>query len=276
MSGMTITGNTMPQLSDYKALLFDVDNTLVANGVLFETVCNALKELQKRQYVCGICTGRGYLSVQSYLEELFTPDSLHIITGGAQIISASGKVIYEQKIAAETAQKIYKLIQEHKAEVMYKTTETYFCTPEILSNMMRESRPIHTTPIAELKQWSVNMITAYHLNSVLEEALLAIPDISIKRMLRSNNEPFFDITPKGVTKQHSLEVWSKTTCIPLEQIIGFGDSENDIEFLSTVGYSVAMGNAIEPIKRLADKVIGHIDTDGLGAYLTGVLSSNEL
>lgn len=50
------------------------------------------------------------------------------------------------------------------------------------------------------------------------------------------------------------------------QALAFGDSYNDTEMLQTVGTGVAMGNAPEKIKAIADEVCGHVSEDGIYHY----------
>ena len=57
---------------------------------------------------------------------------------------------------------------------------------------------------------------------------------------RHNNA---DITAKDVNKATGVKKLANLLGLQLNEMIGVGDSENDDEFLQTVGYSVAMGNA---------------------------------
>lgn len=89
----------------------------------------------------------------------------------------------------------------------------------------------------------------------------------MKSMVRSSGESYCDITPAGVTKATGVDVWAKLQGYSLEEITGFGDSENDFEFLKAVGTSVALGNAIDELKHHSDVVIGHTNDEGLAMYL---------
>ena len=51
--------------------------------------------------------------------------------------------------------------------------------------------------------------------------------------------------------------------ITKEEIIAFGDGENDLEMLAFAGVGVAMGNADEEVKEVADYVTTDIDDDGI-------------
>ncbi|MBR3848650.1 MAG: HAD hydrolase family protein, partial [Oscillospiraceae bacterium] len=51
--------------------------------------------------------------------------------------------------------------------------------------------------------------------------------------------------------------------IPISEVVAFGDSPNDIEMLSAAGFSVAMGNAVEVVKKTADFVTKTNDDLGI-------------
>ena len=50
------------------------------------------------------------------------------------------------------------------------------------------------------------------------------------------------------------------------QAIAFGDGNNDIELLEAVGWGLAMANASDELKAVADEVIGHVAEDGIYHY----------
>ena len=60
----------------------------------------------------------------------------------------------------------------------------------------------------------------------------------------------------------------KTLCgmlqIPMEKTAAFGDDINDISFLMAAGKGIAMGNAVEAVKRIADDVTGNNNDGGFG------------
>lgn len=56
--------------------------------------------------------------------------------------------------------------------------------------------------------------------------------------------------------------------IPLEDSVGFGDSNNDREMLETVGFAVCMANGSEEMKALADEIAPSVEEDGLAKTFT--------
>ena len=75
-----------------------------------------------------------------------------------------------------------------------------------------------------------------------------------------------DIIPatgsKGVAIEKVLDYYQ----IPVSEAIAFGDGGNDIEMLKTVGHGVAMGNATEDVKEIADDICGSVQDDGIFTY----------
>ena len=60
-----------------------------------------------------------------------------------------------------------------------------------------------------------------------------------------------------------------------DDIIAFGDDYADIGMLKLCGVGVAMGNAIDEVKVIADYVIGDNDHDGIANYMqNAVLERN--
>ena len=63
-----------------------------------------------------------------------------------------------------------------------------------------------------------------------------------------------EMTPKGVSKGSGLTILAKHLGVDLEAVIAVGDADNDREMLETAGLAVAMGNAIDSIKTIADVI----------------------
>lgn len=74
---------------------------------------------------------------------------------------------------------------------------------------------------------------------------------------------FTDITVQGADKGNALKQMSKYLGIGLEECIAFGDGGNDMTILQTAGIGVAMGNAYEGVKAVADYVTTSVDEDGI-------------
>lgn len=76
-----------------------------------------------------------------------------------------------------------------------------------------------------------------------------------------------EIIKKGMNKAVGLKKIAHYFDIPQDQIIAFGDEDNDLEMIDYAGVGVAMGNAIDELKSLAKHVTATNEEDGIGAFL---------
>jgi Cof subfamily protein (haloacid dehalogenase superfamily) len=88
---------------------------------------------------------------------------------------------------------------------------------------------------------------------------------------------WLDIMPAGVTKAEGLDKVCFRLGVAPEEVLAFGDGHNDMAMLAWAGRGVAMGNAPDDVKAVADEVAPHVDEDGvavvLDRYLGGTTQS---
>jgi len=85
--------------------------------------------------------------------------------------------------------------------------------------------------------------------------------------VRFSDGYWYKFTKKTGTKENAILHLCKVCGITAEDIIAFGDDFADIGMLKLCGTGVAMGNAIDEVKEIADCVIGDNDHDGIANYL---------
>ena len=79
---------------------------------------------------------------------------------------------------------------------------------------------------------------------------------------------WIEMNPYGIHKGFALKQYAHIKNIPLEEIIAFGNGENDIEMLKIAGKGIAMENSFENVQKIADDICGNCNDDGIGQYLT--------
>lgn len=75
-----------------------------------------------------------------------------------------------------------------------------------------------------------------------------------------------DIIPAQSGKDIGIQKILDYYQLDASQALAFGDGNNDIEMLQTVGTGVAMGNASSQVKEIADDICGHVCDDGIYHY----------
>lgn len=75
-----------------------------------------------------------------------------------------------------------------------------------------------------------------------------------------------DIIPAGGSKGVAVEKVLEHYHIDRSETVAFGDGNNDMEMLKAAGHGIAMGNASDELKEIAEEVCGHVADDGIYYY----------
>ncbi|WP_302489555.1 HAD hydrolase family protein [uncultured Mitsuokella sp.] len=75
-------------------------------------------------------------------------------------------------------------------------------------------------------------------------------------------------TVKGVSKSASLARVCERLGIERSEVMAFGDAQNDMSMLDFAGHGVAMGNACDELKDMADEITLSNNEDGIAASLS--------
>lgn len=267
----------MPYLSDYKAILFDVDRTLIPpTREIFPEVIEMLKSLNEKGIITGICTGRGYASVVNKFMPIFPENSIHIMAGGSLIISNTGKIIWQKTIDQKTTAELRELVIQTGSVGIFMKPDAQYAFNDVLEGIRNHPWNQIGKDLNDMSSDGVNLVYIAQPNEQITAFLSDHPMLSFKELRSNQGYPYYDITARGVTKALAMEEWAKITGIPTSKIIGFGDSLNDLEFLQNCGFSVAMGNAEFEIKEIANRTIGNVADKSLPNYVQNILEGEAL
>jgi Cof subfamily protein (haloacid dehalogenase superfamily) len=78
---------------------------------------------------------------------------------------------------------------------------------------------------------------------------------------------FLEVMNAGVSKGTGLKTVMECRGLKPEEVIAFGDEENDIPMFSVAGFSAAPSNAREKVRQAADFVYGSNAEEGIAAFL---------
>ena len=77
------------------------------------------------------------------------------------------------------------------------------------------------------------------------------------------DKPFYGYIPKDGGKNKGIDAIINHFGIKLEETMAFGDGGNDIDMLKHAGIGVAMENARDDVKEIADFITTSVDDDGI-------------
>ncbi|WP_294203484.1 Cof-type HAD-IIB family hydrolase [Chryseobacterium sp. sg2396] len=258
---MTISHENNPHR--IKAVFFDIDGTLISfkTGKIPESTQNALKKLREKGIKVIVATGRSVNSLHhiSHLEfdGFITFNGAYCITTDKKLISryAIDPADIESLVRySEGSPLSYSLMYENKVEIND-------ATPEVVGMYAHVNLPV--PPVHD--QENIDLQNVLQANIFLRpEAEEEFMQTVMPNSISSRWTPLFaDVNAGGITKQLGIENFCKHFGIDTADTMAFGDGGNDISMLKFVKIGVAMGNANDAVKEIADFVTGDVDDDGI-------------
>ncbi len=249
-----------------KALFFDIDGTLVSFGThsIPQSTIDALIAAHNNGHKIFISTGRPKVIINN----LSQIQSLGIIDGYITMNGAycfvGDKVIYKSPIPQDEVLELGNFCNNDQyACIFVAEHEISICHPNHLVQQIfydyLHVDPIPVKTLEEAAQKEIFQITPFITDEQEMEIHHAIPNCEIGRW----HPAFADITAIGNTKQKGIDEIIKYFDIKLEDTMSFGDGGNDISMLRHAAIGVAMGNAKDEVKAVADYVTTSVDEDGI-------------
>ncbi len=236
----------------FKAIMLDVDGTLIPferEGVPSGGVIEAVSKASKVAHV-GIATSRPYY-ILKHIADALKLTGPSIINGGAQIMDMENrKILWEQIVEHEDVLKSCRILKE------------FNLSPLVLQDdfdVEYEENMVLTDP---LQVWAHGIDP-----KIVDQIVDKLSDIStiavVKPMSWEEGKVDIIVCHAKATKQHGIFEVAKILNIETSDIIGVGDNYNDFPLLLACGLKVAMGNAVEDLKAIADYVAPSVEEDGV-------------
>lgn len=242
-----------------KAIITDLDRTLLHTdkSVSDETV-RVLKACKEKGILVVVATARPERAITQYQEKIGF-DAL-ITLNGARIIINSRELNYH--IPKKNVMRMLQKLEDIDGVVISLETEK-----GILSNVdIPLWQPIVYEKLSEapLPDIFYKMIVSSNeidLHKYMDEILDDYTYVSVA------DGVLFQIMSKQATKWNGIRLMLDTLGILAEDTVYFGDDNDDIEAIKMCGIGVAVSNAIESVKEVADIIIKSNDEDGVAEYL---------
>jgi len=251
----------------------DVDGTLLdSSHRLRVAVRDALGQLHDSGVKVALATARGPKALRVILSKLdFSP--LLICFSGAWIGELDPKslestnVLLDKRHTASAARSIVATALAHDFEPNVFTPDVWrvrTLTKEIQAESeIIESPPLVTQDLLgdDEEPNKILLIASEGEPTKLLCALASSLQLSSTATFSKPN--YLEIVPIGVNKAKALAKLAITLGVELSQVAALGDGLNDVEMLREAGLGIAMGNAPEAVKSVADWITGTNDEDGV-------------
>lgn len=234
-----------------KIIASDLDGTLLnEKSVISEETQEMIRKSQKAGIRWIIATGRSMKTAGNLVKQAGIRCD-YVLLNGAEFRKNDGTLICQKSISKVVAEKIIQMLFQKELNFELNTNKGDFSTDCELCNT---AKPITKE---ELKQKDLDIQKIFVFSDYEKELESIKPyiyettDITITSSASWNIE----ITGKYADKGNMLKTAIDYYGIDKEEILVFGDGENDKVMFERFPHSRAMGNASEELKRIAEKVI---------------------
>jgi Cof subfamily protein (haloacid dehalogenase superfamily) len=255
----------------YKMIVLDLDDTLLRDDhSISDRTKHVLMEAQKLGVKVVLASGRPTSGLKHIAEELELAEygSFILSFNGGKILNCQTyQELFSSTLTPEAVHNLYKISRREGVYI-----HTY-----VGDDIITEDENPFTTIESELTGLPITVVDKF-VDAVTEPVVKVLmvekPDrlIQVEKKLQAEllefsvmrSKPFFlEFTEKGVTKGTSLHQLIQHCGIKQDEVIAIGDSYNDLAMIEFAGLGVAMGNAPDDIKNIADFVTDTNMNDGV-------------
>jgi Cof subfamily protein (haloacid dehalogenase superfamily) len=274
-------------VNDIKVIIMDVDGTLTNNKKVIPTKTKEiLVKVQKAGAILVLASGRPTSGLMDLAKELEMEKhhGLLVSFNGSKVVDCeTNQVLFNETMSIEHGQSVLEHMKKFEVIPMIDK-DNYMYVNDVFNNeIYYNGEPINIVKYesrgGKFKLSEVEDLAAfadYPLNKILTAGSPDYLQEHYKEMMEPFKEtlncvftaPFyFEFTAKGIDKAKALD----TVLIPRgykkEEMIAFGDGHNDATMVEYAGTGVAMANAVDDLKAVADEVTRSNEEDGIAYTL---------
>ena len=243
-----------------KLIVVDLDDTLLrTDKTISDYTRGVLKACRERGIKVIYATARGESAKEIIPTDMV--DGRVIMTGAIAYVGE--KLVYHRSIEASTSRDFLVACHDYGLEIVSESHEIHY------SNFNVENRWkfIKNYKIVDFQSLNVNAEKIYTVIRDENDVDFINKHLPRDSYLAVNREKFAFIMHSEAKKMKAVVAIADYFGFKNEEIVAFGDDVLDMDILSQCGIGVAMENAIDEVKAVADEVCDSNDNDGVAKWL---------
>ncbi|MCT6892545.1 MAG: Cof-type HAD-IIB family hydrolase [Bombilactobacillus mellifer] len=288
-----------------KLIASDMDGTLLNNDLVVpEENINAIKEAQKAGIEFMIATGRGINEALPLLEKYHLHPA-YITLNGAQVFDENEKVQVELPLNLGISHQIISTLRKYKLYFEMVTNQGIFSNSKVqrinnIANLITNLNP--DTPFklaialssARLELMKIQYVKDYdellarpaisifkiiafdsnHPNNLISVKEDLLNEFNSQIIITSSSKVNIEINDIHAQKGIALKKYADKKGISSNEIMTLGDNINDTTMIQYAKYSVAMENAVDSIKKIANYITARNDQAGVARAIKKAIQFN--
>lgn len=257
----------------YKIIFIDIDGTLRNDK---KEITNRTKEAIQKVVQKGIhvviCSGRYRQYVENVSKEAMASNYIIACNGGEIYDYKNKKIIYENNLRKQIIMELYQLAEKYKVQFVINSRDKRVVFNES-DNILEEFLKTHSSTQCIFADEDASKIRTIksEVEKLEDVEIINLSKSLLNKDVPAENSLFLDVACRGTSKGNAIKKLCTYLKIDLNDSVAIGDSYNDLPMFEVVKHCVVMGNALEDIKKVADKVIDTNDEDGVAKFLEKIL-----
>lgn len=264
-----------------KMIFLDIDGTLVSDLMAPSPLAKeAVHRARENGNKVFLCTGRNMPIIG---KEILDVGFDGVVASAGGHVEVEGEVLLDNILPEETIQKCLSIFHENGMYCRIENSEGIYTDPQMeallksaradktnseLIRMQKEiEKGIDIRPYAQYPRNGAYKIcfTSTDLEAVDRTRKLLEPRFQYAVFPYGNGISCYngEIIPREVDKGKGMELVCGYYGAKLEDTVAFGDSMNDYAMMEAAGICIAMGNACDELKQMADRVCESVWDDGV-------------
>lgn len=247
-----------------RLIALDIDGTLVDfDGVFFPGTREAVADAVAAGVPVVLATGRGWAATQEVFDALGLPPGPAVTSNGAVLVTYPPLRIHDV-VTFDPSAVIELVASEHPRALL---------AVEVIGEGYRVNRPfppgelggrVEVVGLDDLGATPVSRLVVRDPDASDEEFLDLAERMGLEGVSYSiGYTAWLDIAPEGVDKTRGLALVAERLGVAAADVLAVGDGRNDLEMLRWAGRGVAMGDAPDEVRAVADAVTDPVAQGGL-------------
>lgn len=243
-------------MAKYRLLAVDLDETLLTKDkrITKETKLS-IARAEQAGVVVIFATGRGLERVENFLKELNLNNPM-VLVNGAEVWKKPGQLWERHFINSEAIRTLYYIAEEAGAKYWGYNADGLVHSSDWTEGMLD-------------LDWLKFGIRHDDINVInkIKEQVKGLKTLEVTSSAQTNLE----MSAKGISKETGVRKVCKELNIKMKHVMAIGDNLNDFKLIQAAGLGVAMGNADDRLKEVADQITDTNEADGVAKAIQNFL-----
>lgn len=270
-----------------KAIVLDIDGTLLTSEKKISPLTKeSLIKAQKKGIKLILASGRPTTGMWDISKELEMEknNGLLVSYNGSKVVDCqSATELFNQPMTMEVGKQVLEHLKQFDVAVMIDKGDYMYVNDVFKGWIDYQGKPLNIIEyearggkyklcekddLADFLDTPINKILTAGNPTYLAEVSEQMKN-PFKNQLNCvfTAEFYFEFTAQGIDKAKALDTVLSPLGIKRQDIMAFGDGHNDRTMLAYAGMGIAMDNAVDDLKKVADRGTGSNDEEGIVTIL---------